>query len=164
MTDEDVQKIQAIVDGLDAAIRDAWPALIGHRLGSVGSMPDYVKHLLRLAVTRMRNEEARAEAERKRAADLEAAQAARPDHAQQARDGSWWWTSDGGRWTNGIDRDTQPPEGVRWRAAVDDVGARPVADDGTPLCGRSAWSGLVVALDEPPCVLCQRADREVTRG
>lgn len=160
MTDEDVQKIESIADGLDAAIRNAFP------LAAVATMPGFVRETLRIAVTRLRNEEARAEAERKRAADLEAAQAARPDHAQQAYDGSWWWTLDGGRWTNGLDRDPRPPTGVRWRATIGDGTRAHDIDGATPLCGRSAWSGLRLAgPDAPRCVLCQRsADREVTRG
>ena len=164
MTDEDVQKIQAIADGLDAAIRDAWPTLITHRLDAGGSMSGYVRAALRIGVTRLRNEEARAEAERKRAADLEVAQAARPDHAQQARDGSWWWVL-GNRWTNGIDRDSQPPAGVRWRATIGDGTRAHVVDGGSPLCGRSTGSGLRLAdPDAPACVVCQRAaDRAAAR-
>ena len=125
----------------------------------------YVRAALRIGVTRLRNEEARAEAERKRAADLEAAQAARPDHAQQARDGSWWWL-DGRKWTNGIDRGTRPSDGVRWRATIGNGRSAHVVDGGTPLCRRTTTGiGLVPAFDEPTCVLCQRAaDREVTRA
>lgn len=164
MTNEDAQKIEAIADGLDAAIRDAWPGLIARSSVSGVTMPNYVREALRIGVTRLRNQEAFAEAERKRAAALEAAQAARPDHAQQAYDGSWWWRVND-RWTNGLDRDTQPPDGVRWRALIGDGTRAHDVDGGTPLCGRSPWSGLRLAgPDVPPCVVCQRAaDRAAAR-
>jgi len=141
-----------------------WPALSTGLGGSWEACLRYdIAPRLHGEVQRMRSHLAHEAKQRAEREALEAAQAARPEHAQQAAiaaGGLWWWPTDDGRWTDGARTENAPSPGVVWYGYIGE-GGRVVHEihGAEALCGRyvDRWRPTKIAPQhEATCTRCLR--------